>query len=109
MLGGYVAFEAVGGPKMRFSVGRRDYTKAEAATANGTPSGCPFGDWHSENPSCGSRLPAGDLRDEASNVAGFRKVWHRIGKNDREAVSLILMGHSLGRMHEKDSGLSDGI
>ena len=44
VLGGFVAFEQVGGPKMQFSTGRRDVTMDEAIVANGTPTGCPFGD-----------------------------------------------------------------
>jgi len=104
VLGGYVAFEAVGGPKMQFSLGRRDFVMEEAQEIHG-PSGCPFGDGNLNE--CGSRLPAGDLGSEAENVAGFRAVFDRLGISDSESVALILMGHSLGRMHTADSGFSD--
>jgi len=105
VLGGYVAFEAVGGPKMQFSLGRRDFTVEEAQNIHG-PTSCPFGDGRLNE--CGSRLPAGDLGSEAQNVAGFRALFDRLSISDRESVALILMGHSLGRMHSADSGFSDG-
>lgn len=112
ILAGYVAFESVGGPKMQFRVGRQDFSILEAESLNG-PGGCPFGD--SKLNDCGSRLPAGDLgsktasetENKAANVAGFRAIFARLGMTDRESVALILMGHSLGRMHEENSGFSD--
>jgi len=112
ILAGYVAFESVGGPKMQFMVGRKDFSISEAESING-PGGCPFGD--SKLNDCGSRLPAGDLGskmaseadNKAANIAGFRAIFARLGMTDRESVALILMGHSLGRMHEETSGFSD--
>jgi len=104
VLAGYVAFEYVGGPKMQFAVGRKDFTFEEAVKVYGR-GGCPFGDGKLNK--CGSRLPAGDLGSKAANIAAFRGIFRRLGMTDREGVALIVMGHGLGRMHEKISGFSD--
>merc|ERR1719183_651962 len=58
VLGGYVAFEATGGPVIPFAIGRKDFTADEAYKVHGAGL-CPYGDG-AHNP-CGSRLPAADL------------------------------------------------
>jgi catalase (peroxidase I) len=114
ILAGYVAIEELGGPRLRFSTGRKDYTWEEAVKKYG-PYGCPFGDGRL-NP-CGSRLPAGDLgadssvavnapacQREAKTIDAVRGTFKRMGFNDQETVALIILGHQCGRMHTEVSG-----
>lgn len=114
ILAGYVAIEELGGPRIRFSTGRKDYTWEEAVQRYGA-SGCPFGDGKL-NP-CGSRLPAADLgsdanvpaaapmcQREAKTIEAVRGTFQRMGFNDQETVALIVMGHQCGRMHKDVSG-----
>jgi len=114
ILAGYVAIEELGGPRIRFSTGRKDYTWEEAVKTYG-PCGCPFGDGKL-NP-CGSRLPAADLgpdgnvsanapmcQREAKTIEAVRQTFQRMGFDDKETVALIVMGHQCGRMHKEVSG-----
>lgn len=114
ILAGYVAIEELGGPRLRFSTGRKDYTWEEAVQKYGS-SGCPFGDGKL-NP-CGSRLPAADLgtdnsvganapacQREAKTIEAVRGTFQRMGFDDQETVALIVMGHQCGRMHTEVSG-----
>jgi cytochrome c peroxidase len=113
-LAGYVGIEASGGPYIPFGVGRKDYTKEEAATKYGSGL-CPFGDGK-HNP-LGSRLPAADLGTDKSARSGcpmhvkekptidaMRGVFTRLGMTDKETVCLIILGHQLGRCHLETSG-----
>lgn len=114
VLGGYVAFEATGGPVIPFSTGRRDFSQEEAKEVHGS-SGCPFGDGV-HNP-IGSRLPAADLgpdlscpassgvdKRERPTIDAVRGTFRRMGFTDKETVVLIVMGHQYGRMHPDVSG-----
>jgi len=113
-LAGYVAIEELGGPRLRFSTGRKDYTWEEAVQKYGS-SGCPFGDGKL-NP-CGSRLPAADLgsdnsvgasapmcQKEAKTIEAVRGTFERMGFSDKETVALMILGHQCGRMHTDVSG-----
>lgn len=126
VLAGTVAIEAMGGPQMRFSRGRRDFSLQEAQTlyrgvcpASGASGarggGCPFGDG-AHNPS-GSRLPAADLgvnpacprssdmaQREKPTIDGVRGTFQRLGFDDKETVCLIVLGHQFGRCHPDVSG-----
>jgi len=114
ILAGYVAIEELGGPRLRFCSGRKDYSWEEAVHKYGG-GGCPFGDGKL-NP-CGSRLPAADLgqdssvragapacQREAKTIEAVRGTFERMGFNDQETVALIVMGHQCGRMHTEVSG-----
>ena len=114
ILCGYVALEDMGGPKVPFCFGRKDFTREEAVQRNG-PSGCPFGDGKF-NPK-GSRLPAADLGPdpnhsssrepqvrEAPTIRAVRSTFQRMGLSDRETVLLIVLGHQFGRCHPEVSG-----
>lgn len=107
-LAGYVAIEESGGPAITFSMGRIDFTKAEAEakhhgakTAKG--SGCPFGDGKVNT--SGSRLPPADLGPDASvgddapmcekeapTINAVRQTFQRMGFDDQETVALIILG-----------------
>ena len=112
---GGLAFEAMGGPRMKFRYGRKDYTEEEAREKYPSTGGCPFGDGEF-NPN-GSRLPAADLGKNpscphASNLAirekptidAVRNTFYRMGLDDRETVCLIVLGHQFGRCHPDVSG-----
>lgn len=114
ILSGYVAIEAMGGPSIPFSIGRKDFTKQEAEKKYG-PSRCPFGDGKF-NPG-GSRLPAADLGSdskaprgcpmhvkEKQTIDSVRGTFTRLGMSDRETVVLIILGHQFGRCHLENSG-----
>lgn len=115
VLAGYVAIEAMGGPRVPFGIGRKDFEQAEAEAAFG-PTGCPFGDGKEGNPH-GSRLPAADLgplpgcpakasaaEREAPTIDHIRRTFTRLGMSDRETVALIVLGHQFGRCHLETSG-----
>ena len=117
ILAGYIAIEMAGGPCVRFSTGRVDFTMEEAVQKNG-PSGCPFGDGKF-NPK-GSRLPAADLgpdpnadprspmcEKEAPTIRAVRGTFDRMGFSDEETVCLIILGHQYGRCHPEVSGFED--
>lgn len=114
ILAGYVAIEATGGPRLRFSHGRKDFTREEAVAIYGV-SCCPFGDGKF-NPH-GSRLPAADLgpdksvpesasmcEREAPTINAIRSTFSRMGFDDGATVALILLGHQFGRCHQEVSG-----
>jgi len=114
VLSGYVAIESSGGPHIRFSIGRQDYTDTEASHRYG-PRKCPFGDGK-YNPS-GSRLPSADLgsksgcpmhaaphEKEAPTINAMRGTFERLGMTDKETVCLIILGHQYGRCHPHVSG-----
>lgn len=114
ILAGYVAIEAAGGSRIRFSHGRKDFSKEQAVAIYGR-SGCPFGDGKF-NPH-GSRLPAADLgpdpnvhasapmcQREAPTINAMRSTFSRMGLNDCETVALLLFGHQFGRCHREVSG-----
>jgi cytochrome c peroxidase len=115
VLAGTVAIEAMGGPPIRFSRGRRDFTQEEALARFPATGGCPFGDG-AHNPN-GSRLPAADLgvnpacphsRDpavrEKPTIDAVRGTFERLGFGDKETVCLIVLGHQFGRCHPEVSG-----
>ena len=112
---GGLAIEHMGGPRMPFRYGRKDYTEAEALERYPATGGCPFGDGKF-NPH-GSRLPAADLGPNPScphhndpamrekpTIDAVRGTFRRMGFNDRETVCLIVLGHQFGRCHPDVSG-----
>lgn len=84
-LAGAVAIEHMGGPKILWRQGRRDYTPE---TGPSPPDG---------------RLPAPDKGKVGATVQHIRQVFQRQGFNDRETVALI-GAHALGRCHTDRSG-----
>jgi len=80
VLASYVAIEAMGGPKIPFTGGRRDAKSASA---------CP---------------PRGRLPDAAKGAQHVRNVFYRMGFTDREIVALNGGGHTIGRCHKDRSG-----
>lgn len=72
----------MGGPKINFIPGRSDVTDTKLCPANG-------------------RLPDGD-----GDAAHVRKIFYRMGFNDREIVALI-GAHVLGRCHTDRSGYTN--
>jgi len=83
---GSVAIEEMGGPKINWRPGRRDFASLEVVAL---PDGL---------------LPDADGRDKKTNPADhLRDIFYRMGFNDREIVALS-GGHALGRCHEDRSG-----
>ena len=82
-LAGVVAIESMGGPKVSWKPGRTD-KKKETLRATDVP----------EN----GRLP-----DASQGADHIRKIFNRMGFNDREIVALS-GAHSLGRCHTDRSG-----
>ncbi|CAM9763889.1 unnamed protein product [Discosporangium mesarthrocarpum] len=82
-LGGVVAIEKMGGPKIKWRAGRKDQG-VEAVTPDG-------------------RLPAADLGNPMKTAQGLRDVFYRMGFDDREIVALS-GAHALGRCHANYSG-----
>jgi catalase (peroxidase I) len=112
---GGLAIEHMGGPRMPFRYGRRDFTEAEAGARYPDTGGCPFGD--GEFSPHGSRLPAADLGRnpgcphhedmavrEKPTIDAVRGTFRRMGFDDRETVCLIVLGHQFGRCHPDVSG-----
>jgi len=79
VLAANVAIEEMGGPKLRFTPGRKDATDGSRAPPNG-------------------RLP-----DASQGAQHVRDVFYRMGFNDREIVALV-GAHCLGRCHTDRSG-----
>lgn len=80
VLASYVAIEAMGGPKISFTGGRRDASHAGECPPNG-------------------RLP-----DASQGADHIRDVFYRMGFTDREIVALNGGGHTIGRCHSDRSG-----
>jgi len=78
-LASVVAIEYAGGPKIAFRMGRKD--------AEG-PEKCP---------------EEGRLPDAEHKLPQLRKVFYRMGLNDKE-LTVLSGGHSLGRAHKDRSG-----
>eukprot|EP00871_Galdieria_phlegrea_P000847 jgi/Galph1/1763/GphlegSOOS_G443.1 len=78
-LGSVVAIEYAGGPKIPFRMGRKD--------ADG-PDKCP---------------EEGRLPDAEHKLPQLRKVFYRMGLNDKE-LTVLSGGHTLGRAHKDRSG-----
>jgi len=76
---GTVAIEEMGGPKMKFTPGRKDVLDSKTIPPNG-------------------RLP-----DASKGAQHVREVFNRMGFNDQEMVALI-GAHCLGRCHSDRSG-----
>jgi catalase (peroxidase I) len=113
ILCGYVALEAMDGPKIPFSYGRVDYSPEQGLIIYGSAhGGCPFGDG-TFNP-CGSRLPSADLGKceeyaeprlrEKPTIDAVRSTFQRMGFDDKETVCLNVLGHQFGRCHPDVSG-----
>ena len=115
ILFGNVSIEAMGGPRMPFRYGRKDFTLEQARVRYPATDGCPFGDG-AINPN-GSRLPAADLwpnpacphaadprRREKPTIDAVRATFRRMGFDDKETVCLIVLGHQFGRCHPEVSG-----
>jgi len=79
ILASYVAIEALGGPKIEFQGGRADAVSGMACPVDG-------------------RLPDGN-----KGADHIRSVFNRMGFEDREIVALIGGGHTVGRMHHRNS------
>jgi len=80
VLASYVAIEAMGGPKIPFTGGRKDAINA------------------------GSCPPNGRLPDASQGADHIRNVFYRMGFTDREIVALNGGGHTIGRCHPDRSG-----
>jgi len=80
-LAGIVAFEEMGGGKVKWWSGRKDEQDGKA---------CP---------------PDGRLPDASKGATHIREVFERMGFNDREIVALIGL-HCVGRCHTDRSGFS---
>jgi len=80
ILAAYVAIEAMGGPVIPFTGGRKDATNEGACPPNG-------------------RLP-----DASQGADHIRNVFYRMGFTDREIVALNGGGHTIGRCHADRSG-----
>jgi len=78
-LGGAVAIEAMGGPKIPWQPGRSDHDNGDKGPKPG-------------------RLP-----DASKGADHIREIFYRMGFNDREIVALC-GAHSLGRAHKDRSG-----
>lgn len=83
-LGGAVAIEHMGGPKIIWNPGRRDATDESSCPPEG-------------------RLPDADKGQVGKTIRHIREIFYRQGFNDREIVSLI-GAHALGRCHKEASG-----
>ncbi len=82
-LAGVTAIESMGGPEIRWRPGRTDSQKATTV-----PDG---------------RLPDADRGTPGSTIAHIRKIFSRMGFNDREIVALM-GAHCVGRCHPEASG-----
>ncbi len=82
-LAGVTAIESMGGPDIRWRSGRTDSDK---------PTTVPDG-----------RLPDADRGTPGSTIAHIRKIFSRMGFNDREMVALM-GAHAVGRCHPEASG-----
>ncbi|KAL1514916.1 hypothetical protein AB1Y20_003996 [Prymnesium parvum] len=80
-LAAVVSIEMMGGPRVPFRVGRVDATSAEECA------------------------PRGMLPDAHGDATHLRKVFYRMGFNDREIVALV-GAHTLGRCHPQFSGFN---
>ena len=80
VLASYIAIEEMGGLRIEFRFGRKDYGEEEKVTPNG-------------------RLP-----DASRNASHIREVFYRMGFSDREIVVLIGGGHAIGKCHKDRSG-----
>lgn len=83
-LAGVVAIQTMKGPSVAWRYGRQD----SFDPADVTPDG---------------RLPEADRGDPTKTAEGLRKVFYRMGFDDREIVALS-GAHSLGRCHATASG-----
>jgi len=79
ILAANVAIEEMGGPKLKFTPGRKDVSDAKTVPPNG-------------------RLP-----DASKGPQHVRDVFYRMGFDDREIVALV-GAHCLGRCHSDRSG-----
>lgn len=80
ILASYVAIEALNGPTIDFEGGRVDKMSGMACPVDG-------------------RLPDGN-----KGADHVRSIFYRMGFNDREIVALVGGGHTVGRMHHRNSG-----
>jgi cytochrome c peroxidase len=83
-LAGVEAIAAMGGPVIPWRTGRVDTLDPAAVTPDG-------------------RLPEADQGNPMATAAGLRRVFGRMGFNDREIVALS-GAHALGRCHATSSG-----
>lgn len=83
-LAGVVAIETLGGPRIGWRAGRQDSFDTKDVTEDG-------------------RLPDADKGSPAKTAEGIRKVFNRMGFEDREIVALS-GAHALGRCHATSSG-----
>jgi len=82
---GTVAIEEMGGPKLNWRPGRRDFAEEHEIQPDGL-------------------LPDADGRDKPERPAShLREIFYRMGFNDREIVALS-GAHVLGRCHQDASG-----
>lgn len=78
----------MGGPKIKWSSGRKDL--------------CP------KNVTAKDIPPNGRLPDASQGAAHIRKIFYRMGFNDRDIVALC-GAHSLGRCHTDRSGFDGAV
>ncbi|RHY32313.1 hypothetical protein DYB32_002665 [Aphanomyces invadans] len=86
VLAGVVAISEMGGPEVKFHLGRKD----AASGAECTPDG---------------RLPDADKGSKPNTINHIREVFYRMGFNDREIVALV-GAHAVGRCYPSRSGFS---
>jgi len=99
ILAAYTAIEHTGGPRIAFTKGRIDITKALDAIKPGRLPDAEYG--------------LGSGMDDEGRIEGWeklaehvRQVFYRIGMNDQEIVALLCGGHVYGRCHKGSSGYS---
>lgn len=89
-LAGATSIEYMSGPRIIWRPGRRDKTQQEGCPPDG-------------------RLPNADEGSPKNTIQHLRKIFYRMGFEDREIVALA-GAHALGRCHEKgmsNSGWSE--
>ncbi|CAK4077378.1 unnamed protein product [Aphanomyces euteiches] len=83
---GVVAIAEMGGPEVKFHLGRKDAESGAECTPDG-------------------RLPDADKGSKPNTINHVREIFYRMGFNDREIVALI-GAHAVGRCYPTRSGYS---
>ncbi|KAF0720662.1 hypothetical protein AaE_010287 [Aphanomyces astaci] len=86
VLAGIVAISEMGGPEVKFHLGRKDAVSGDECTPDG-------------------RLPDADKGSKPNTINHVREIFYRMGFNDREIVALI-GAHAVGRCYPSRSGFS---